>query len=168
VLYRTTLASAAAASLACGTAHATPVKQSAGPTQQTLEISDTALQSTTSLCYGWVTIPGAYIKITIPSGRHQLVTARFTAQATASNSATTYASGIFQIVTGNRILLPNGAGHPYIVTYPSTAFNALALERSIVLAPGTHTVKAQYCAADQLTTVSVADWHLTVEAAPLQ
>jgi hypothetical protein len=155
----------AAVLFVCAAAHATPTWHRAGAVQQVLDVSESGNpQSTKTLCSaGWVDLAGAHIKITIPSGTHQLLTARFSADA---NSDTL---GNIRIVAGTQVLLP-AAGVP--VNNINAFYGAeIAFERSGVVPGGvTRNVHVQYCVStgDGSQQIWLTDWHLTVEAAPVQ
>jgi hypothetical protein len=169
-MFERTVLSAAAVLLVCGGAHAgTLVRQSAGPTQQTLTVSDTALQTTQAQCTeGYIKLPGATVSITTPPGANQLLTARFTGLVSIAGGNPVFAQARLRIVLGARELLPAGAD--YGVASTNDPYTATALERSIVVAPGSHIVVVQYCVGqgDGTQDMAVWNWHLTVEAAPLQ
>jgi hypothetical protein len=144
------------------------VEEDAGAVQQVLTVSDAKHQTTTAGCQiGFVDLPGAYVKITVPADAKQLLTARFTATGHADGMNPSLDYGAVRIVTGTREFLPIDPNGPYYVTVPNENL-PMALERSLVVSPGVHTVRVQYCAADPAGqgTFEVWDWHLTVEASP--
>jgi hypothetical protein len=116
---------------------------------------------------GWANMQDASVTITVPAGSYELLTARFTAKANAwdINGGTDY--GALRIVMGQRELLPADQLGVYTSTIPGYNVPA-ALDRSIVAAPGLHTVQVQFCVSGTVgAEMDASDWHLTVEAAPV-
>ena len=163
---------AAAATLIYAGAQANPVKQTSGPVQQAVEVSDGASQNTNVQCSaGWDNLPGASAKLTIPSGGNQLLTARFTAKGYASGPNPQTTVGVVRIVMGTREMLPIPVPPDIFGVTTINTYAPFALERSLLVAPGAHTVTVQYCGYDAVSNQAnfqVWDWHLTVEAASTQ
>ena len=137
-----------------------------GPVQQMLAKRAATSSITTETCSnGCANIDGAAIRIVLPPGANQLVTARFSG---VGGSTGTNGGGV-RIMSGARELLPSSFDTQIL---PSGFLGLpFALERSSVLVPGPHNIVVQYCVNDPepgAHQVGVAAWHLTVEAAPAQ
>jgi hypothetical protein len=142
----------------------------AGPVQQVIVASSFTHHGTQTQCSaGWVNLPGASIRVTIPAVGNQLLTARLAASVILADTAgPTGAVGMMRIVSGAKVLQPDdGGGEP--VTIGENQTSPAALERSIVATPGSHLVAAQFCQSggDFSNVFQVNSEHLTVEAAPL-
>ena len=168
MLYR--ILSFAAAALLCGSvAHANVVRQSGGAVQQVVEVSDNYHRATQSNCdSGWANMPDAFVSIKIPAGSNQLLTVRFTGEASAGDQNGGADYGALRIMMGQRELLPADPTNIYFASIPGYNLPA-ALERSIIAVPGVHTIQVQFCVGGSIgAEMDVYDWHLTVEANPLQ
>ena len=137
-----------------------------GPVQQMLAKRAASSSITTETCSnGWANVDGAAIHIVLPPGANQLVTARFSGLGGSTGGN----GGGVRIMAGAHELLPSSFDTQIL----PQGFLGLpfALERSIVLVPGSHNIVVQDCVNDPEPAghqVGIATWHLTVEAAPAQ
>jgi hypothetical protein len=152
--------------LCCSTAEATPIKGSATTVQQIRVVSDVDLQNIATQCStGYADVPGATVKLTIPSGVNQLLMARFTGDVVTSGDG--FVDTQLRIVMGTREMNPVA---PRAVSSNADAYEQpVAIERSTIVGPGSRVVQVQACVnGDNTAYATVSGWHLSVEAAPVQ
>ncbi|HEY1962185.1 MAG TPA: hypothetical protein VGG69_07200 [Rhizomicrobium sp.] len=166
-MYYRTFCCASAALLCCGTAHANPIKEIAGPVQQVQVVSDHDAVTTTVQCTDhYDNIPGAALSITIPAGASQLLVARFNGRVSALQSSGGNAGASVRMVVGTRELNPAGGLNVAAESSISFIQPPAQFERSGPISPGTHTVRAQFCVSgDNTSSATVRDWHFSIEAA---
>lgn len=109
-------------------------------------------------------VPGARMKITVPSGAPGLVIVRFTGQAGCeSGIATAFCS--LRIFVGGKQAQPKTKGAAFIFVGATSdgQFGSYATERSRGgLSPGTYTVRVQWRTTSG-ADFSLENWHLTAE-----
>jgi hypothetical protein len=130
---------------------------------KTTVVTETAALSTTSPSF--VSLPGATATITVPALKVHLVNVRFSAESYCFGStglAGNWCS--IRILADGVEMLPNSGG--------DFAFNANgatddfweghAMERTLVLGPGSHTITAQWAVTNSGVTFRLDDWTFAV------
>jgi hypothetical protein len=132
--------------------------------------------ATTTTSTSFVDLPGASVRISVPAREKGLILARFFAESACYNNTnnTTDDYCVVRILavkdgtTTERFLEPDSD-----FAFDSTdsgyeggaSWESHATDRSLLLGPGTYTVKVQYRVGDSSVTFRLDDWHLTVEKA---
>ncbi len=160
-----------------GVAVAVATKLSGGTINQVRVARDSSATTTTS--QSPVDVPGASVRISVPSGQKGLILARFSAESACYNTDGIANTG--EWCTVNILAVKDGTGTvTYLGPGDDFAFDAAeasneeweahAIDRSVVLGPGTYTVKVQYetsYSSSYETAFRLDDWHLTVEKAKI-
>jgi hypothetical protein len=114
-------------------------------------------------------VPGASVVVAVPSGRTQLINARFTAESlcTRGNPALGGICStriVAQRIGGATVELNPQAGLDYAFDSVATdQYEGHAMERSIRLGVGTYIVRAQRAVTNNAISFRLDDWHLAVE-----
>jgi hypothetical protein len=128
-------------------------------------VTETNAQTTSSTSY--VDLPGAAVGITVPAGKTQLVQARFTAESYCfgPNSFNWCTVQIVAVGTsGTTQMLPD-SGFDFAfdaVGAADDAWEGHAMDRTLVLGPGTYIIKAQWAVTDAASTFRLDDWSFSV------
>lgn len=161
--------------VASGVAVAVATKLSGGAINQVKVAQETTATTTTSVSF--VDLPGASVRVSVPSGEKGLLLARFSAESACYN--TTPGSNTNDLWCGVRILAvkdgttterPLQPDEDFAFdstdkgTESSASWEGHATDRSLLVGPGRYTVKVQYFASSS-ATFRLDDWHLTVEKA---
>lgn len=161
------LISVAALSLLSGQAIAGLATHRAhGDINQIIDFSETDASPGTNST-SWVDVPHASFDLIVPAGADQLVMAHYTAESTINGPATE-AWCTVRIMAGNAEMTPNsGSDYAFQTNVVTGVYQYVggALERSIVLHPGTYVIKVQYATNDATDTCYLDDWHLNVMTA---
>jgi hypothetical protein len=115
----------------------------------------------------YTTIPGATVRITVPSGERALLIARFTTQEDC-NVGDGNPSGkcMARIISNTREMAPASGGSAIdtVAAGNPAGVRSAALDRSLgPVGPGTYRIKVQVKVTNALMIVELTDWHLTVE-----
>ncbi len=135
-----------------------------------------SLATTTTTSQSLVNLPGASVKISVPSGQKGLILARFSAESTCYNTAGNANTGdwchatILAVKDGTGTVTKLGPNDGINFAFDDAeatdySWEAHAIDRSVVLGPGTYTVKVQYATTSSTTEFWLDDWQLTVEKA---
>ena len=112
-------------------------------------------------------IPGATATVTVPSGTHAVLLARFTTQEDCNvGDGNPSGSCMARIMIGGSEMLPAFGGQiiDTVAGGAAAGVRSAALDRSSGrLGPGTYTVHVQIRVTSGLMILEVTDWHLTVE-----
>lgn len=114
-------------------------------------------------------VPGATVVVAVPSGRTQLINARFTAESLCVRANPALGGHcstriVAQRIGGATAELNPQAGLDYAFDSVSTdRFEGNAMERSIRLGAGTYIIRAQRAVTSNAITFRLDDWHLAVE-----
>jgi hypothetical protein len=115
-------------------------------------------------------VPGATIVKTVPTGKTQLVNARFTAESNCTR-AVPAAGGwcstriVAQRIGGATVELNPQAGIDYAFDSVATdQHEGHAMERSIRLGAGTYVIRVQRAVTNNAISFRLDDWHLAVES----
>jgi hypothetical protein len=118
----------------------------------------------------FVDLPGAAVVTSVPGGRTQLITARFTAESSCQRALPALGGWcsvriVAQRVGGAAVELSPAAGLDYALDSVRGAdqFEGHAMERSIRLPAGTYVIRAQRAVTSPAITFRLDDWHLAVE-----
>ena len=108
-------------------------------------------------------LPGATATITVPAGQVQLVQAEFSADSTCQGS---FAENFcrLQILADGSEMTPVAAGD-FAFDGVGTAddfYEAHAMQRSVVLGPGTHTIRVQASVTLSGMAFYLDDWSFTI------
>jgi hypothetical protein len=150
-----------------GTAAAALTGSSGGSQLQMLNRSDNVAVTTSSTSY--VDVPGATHTVVVPSGRTQLVNARFTAESNCTRAIPSLGGWcstriVAQRIGGATVELSPQAGIDYAFDNVATdQFEGHAMERSARLGAGTYIIRAQRAVTSSAITFRLDDWHFAVE-----
>ncbi len=159
-------ACAAIGALCCAaTVHAGIVKHLFGPQQRIWTVSGTDFSTTSSQTP--VRLTGATVTIVIPPGPSQLVVARFTAESECRDDANPGNWCVVTILAEGSEMEPVVGGDFGFDTAPQGGrgyWRGHAMDRSLVLQPGTYRIRVMFNVTAASTVFVLDDWHLTVES----
>jgi hypothetical protein len=161
-----TLKNIAAVAILAALAVATPafaaVTHSGKAVAKTTVVTEGTASSTTSTAY--VNLPLANAAITVPAGKFQLVTVRFSAESYCFGSAGAGNWCSVRILADGVEMLP-AVGFNYAFDSRGASddyWEGHAMERALVLGAGAHTISVQYGVTDANLSFGLDDWTLTV------
>jgi len=147
------------------------VATSGGATIEVQDRSDTA--PFTSSATAFIDLPDANVLVTVPTGVRRLIGARFTAESKCTSGGNVGGWCSVRIVAtsiaGSRSVELNpasGLDFAFDSEMPSKQddlWEAHAMERSILLSPGTYRIRVQNAVSDNNVTFTLDDWHFRVE-----
>ena len=146
------------------------VATSGGATIEVINRSDTV--PFTSSATKFIDLPGATALVTVPGRVRRLITARFTAESKCASAGGGGWCSIRIIATntvsGGSVELNPASGLDFAFDSDSTSsqddlWEAHAMERSILLAPGTYRIRVQNAVTNNDITFTLDDWHFRVE-----
>ena len=130
---------------------------------KTTVVTETSAQSTTSAAY--VNLPGATANITVPAGKVHLVNVRFSAESYCFGSTGLTGNWCtIRILADGVEMLPN-SGSDFAFNANGAAddfWEGHAMERTLVLGPGPHTISAQWAVTNSGVTFRLDDWTFAV------
>jgi hypothetical protein len=127
---------------------------------------DTTFQTSSTT---FVPVTGAALTVSVPDGETALLIARFTAESQCEKDASAEWCSV-RIVAGTNEMFPQ-SGFDFAFDSETTPvsmsdnWEAHAMERSIVVGPGTYQVVVQAAMAQAGGFFALDDWHLIVEQA---
>jgi hypothetical protein len=123
-------------------------------------VTNTGGATTTSGSY--VALTSATTSIAVAPGQTALLLARFSAQSQCTGAAGSCSVEIF--VDGNAAdPVSTPANFAFDSASTGGAANARAIDRSMVVSAGVHTVQVRYAVAGGATSFRLSHWSLTVE-----
>jgi archaellum component FlaF (FlaF/FlaG flagellin family) len=128
---------------------------------KTTVVTETIATFTTST--GYVSLPGASASITVPAGKKQLVSVRFSAESQCVGSVNSWCS--VRIVANGVEMLPNqGTDFAFDASNGSLDdfWESNAVERTLVLPGGTYTISVEYMVRASGLTFRLDDWTMAV------
>jgi hypothetical protein len=150
-----------------GTAAATLVGSTGGSQVSMQNRSENVATLSSSTVFN--DVPGATIVKTVPTGRTQLINARFTAESNCTR-AVPAAGGwcstriVAQRIGGATVELNPQSGIDYAFDSVATdQHEGHAMERSIRLGAGTYVIRVQRAVTNNAISFRLDDWHLAVE-----
>lgn len=150
----------AVASLAVVPAFAA-VTHSGKAVAKTTVVTETNAQTTSSTSF--VALPGATANITVPAGKFQLVNARFSAESYCFSSTATGWCSVRILADGTEMLPDSGIDFAFDASGNADDFwEGHAMERTLVLGQGAHTISVQWVVTDPSIFFRLDDWTLAV------
>jgi hypothetical protein len=137
-------------------------------------LRETVAQTTSSTSY--VDLPGSTTTISVPSGHHALILARFSAESNCTDGSAPDFCTVRIRIGGASAAPASEIDFAFdSVDDPSNCTNALlgtncgweshSMDRSRgPLGPGTYTVKVQWAVTDAAAVFRLDDWSLTIES----
>jgi hypothetical protein len=150
-----------------GTAAAALSGSAGGQQVEMQNRSDNVAVLTSSTSY--VDVPGATITTSVPTGRTQLVNARFAAESTCTRANAALQGWcstriVAQRIGGGTVELSPAAGIDYAFDNVATdSFEGHAMERSLRLGAGVYIIRAQRAVTSSAITFRLDDWNFAVE-----
>lgn len=130
---------------------------------KTIVVTETNAQSTNSTSY--VNLPGASATITVPAGKIHLVNVRFSAESYCFGSTSDAGNWCsVRILVDGTEMLPN-SGFDFAFNANGNAddfWEGHAMERTLVVGAGTHTVTVQWANTSSNLTFRLDDWTMLV------
>jgi hypothetical protein len=125
-------------------------------------VTETSAQTTTSTSF--VNLPGASANITVPAGKFQLVNVRFSAESFCFGASLAGNWCSVRILADGAEMLPNsGFDFAFDASGDTDDFwEGNAMERTLVLGGGPHTITAQWGVTNAGVTFRLDDWTLAI------
>ena len=124
-------------------------------------VTETNAQSTSSTSF--IALPGATATVTVPAGKFQLVNARFSAESYCFSSTATGWCSVRILADGTEMLPDSGEDFAFDASGNADDFwEGHAMERTLVLGQGTHTISVQWVVTDPSIFFRLDDWTLAV------
>lgn len=174
----TTIAAGAVLALAALAAATYAAPAPSQGTSQTQMINRTENAPSTQSPVGWFPMPGglfpnggASVTVTVPTNTRRLINARFTGTSRCWGPNSGACRVRIAQFTGGGVFMADlhpqgGAAFDYDVAGAAADVNereSHALERSIILDPGTWEIRAQRQVENGTTSFELDDWHFAVE-----
>jgi len=160
---RNTIVTLTLVSLTFATSAFSAVRQKAKAVAAINVITETSGSTTMSDSY--TDVPGALLTFSVPAGKKQLVQLRFSAESYCfgfSGDAYSWCS-MRALVDGNEMLPNSGIDFAFDANgQTDDAWEGNSMERTLIVGPGTHTVRLQYAVTNTNVAFTVDDWTLTI------
>jgi hypothetical protein len=145
----------------------------AGPPAVVHSETPSALAGATTPPLMFVDLPGASATLDLPADvDRMLLVLRFSAESSCSGGAGSDYCPVRITVDGMEALPAAGVDFAFDGTDSGTAtassWESHAMERTLTVGPGTHTVRIQWAVTSPATTFRLDDWTLAVEKFPLR
>jgi hypothetical protein len=125
-------------------------------------VTETNAQITSSTSY--VDLPGASVNVTVPAGKFQLVNVRFSAESYCfGTSLTGNWCSVRVLADGTEMLPDSNFDFAFDASGAADDFwEGHAMERTLVLGQGVHTITAQWGVTNSGVTFRLDDWTFAV------
>lgn len=137
------------------------VKNTGGAVAKITVITETNAQSTSSTSF--VDLPGASATITVPALKTQLVNVRFSAESYCFSSTATGWCSVRILADGVEMKPNSGEDFAFDASGNADDFwEGHAMERTILLGAGTHTIDLQWVVTDPSIFFRLDDWTMAI------
>lgn len=125
-------------------------------------VTENTFSTTSSTAFG--NLPGASVNIAVPATKFQLVQVRFSAESFCFGAGQSGEWCSIRILADGVEMLPNvGSNYAFDTSGDSNDdWEGNAMERTMVLGPGHHTITVQFSVTDAAVSFGLDDWTMSI------